>query len=59
MHAYDALCAARNLPLAIWISIPLITVIFVFANIAYFTVLTVPQLLQSNAVAVASISHCC
>lgn len=44
-----------NLPLAIWISIPLITVIYVFANVAYFTVLTVPQLLQSNAVAVVSI----
>jgi len=43
-----------NLPRAIWISIPLITVIYVFANVAYFTVLSAPQLLQSNAVAVVS-----
>ena len=49
------LCSVRNLPLAIWISIPLITFIYVFANVAYFTVLTVPQLLQSNAVAVVSL----
>ena len=46
----------RNLPRAIWISIPLITVIYVFTNIAYFTVLSVPQLLQSNAVAVVTIT---
>jgi len=46
------MCCDRNLPRAICISIPLITVIYVFANVAYFTVLSVPQLLQSNAVAV-------
>lgn len=40
------------MPRAIWISMPLITVIYVFANVAYFTVLSLPQLLQSNAVAV-------
>jgi len=44
----------RNLPRAIWISLPLITIIYVFANIAYFTVLSASQLLQSNAVAVVS-----
>jgi len=33
---------------------PLITLIYVFANVAYFTVLSAPQLLQSNAVAVVS-----
>jgi len=45
----------RNLPRAIWISLPLITIIYVFANIAYFTVLSASQLLQSNAVAVVSL----
>jgi len=33
---------------------PLITFIYVFANVAYFTVLSASQLLQSNAVAVVS-----
>lgn len=48
-----------NLPRAIWISMPLITVIYVFANVAYFTVLSAPQLLQSNAVAVVSTADRC
>jgi len=55
---YRSCCVniVRNLPRAIWISIPLITIIYVFANVAYFTVLSAPQLLQSNAVAVVSLS---
>lgn len=42
----------RNLPRAIWISIPMVTIIYVLANIAYFTVLTPAEMLDSNAVAV-------
>lgn len=44
----------RNLPKAICISLPLVTVIYVFANIAYFVVLTQDEILASNAVAVVS-----
>ncbi|XP_071816078.1 Y+L amino acid transporter 2-like [Apostichopus japonicus] len=41
----------RTLPLAIAIAIPLITVIYILANIAYFAVLTEEELMQSDAVA--------
>ncbi|KAM4743556.1 b(0,+)-type amino acid transporter 1 [Anableps anableps] len=42
----------RNLPLAIVIGIPLVTVCYVLVNIAYFTVMTPSELLSSSAVAV-------
>ncbi|XP_029464265.1 B(0,+)-type amino acid transporter 1 [Rhinatrema bivittatum] len=42
----------RNLPLAIIIGIPLVTICYILMNIAYFTVMTPTELLQSPAVAV-------
>ena len=42
----------RNLPRAIWISLPTVTIIYALANIAYFSVLTTTDILNSSAVAV-------
>ncbi|XP_071496786.1 b(0,+)-type amino acid transporter 1-like [Diadema antillarum] len=42
----------RNLPLAILLGLPVTTVVYILTNIAYFTVLSPDQLMQSDAVAV-------
>ncbi|XP_069757895.1 b(0,+)-type amino acid transporter 1 [Narcine bancroftii] len=42
----------RDLPLSIIIGIPLVTICYILINIAYFTVMTPTELLQSPAVAV-------
>ncbi|XP_069112800.1 Y+L amino acid transporter 2-like [Argopecten irradians] len=42
----------KNLPRAIGISLPLVTVIYTLANIAYFAVLTPMEMLKSDAIAV-------
>lgn len=46
----------RNLPRAIYISIPLVTLVYTMTNIAYFSSMTPEELLTSNAVAVVSSS---
>lgn len=47
----------RNLPRAIYISLPLVTLIYVMANIAYLSVLTPTAMIASNAIAVVRIQY--
>ncbi|XP_022069736.1 LOW QUALITY PROTEIN: solute carrier family 7 member 10a [Acanthochromis polyacanthus] len=42
----------KNLPRAIYVSIPLVTLVYTMTNIAYFSSMTPQELLASNAVAV-------
>ena len=48
----------RNLPRAILISMPIVTIVYLLANIAYFAAMNPEELLASNAVAVVCCFHC-
>ena len=51
-YCYTCVTGDRNLPLSIVISISAIIVLYVFANFAYFVVIGIDGVLQSEAVAV-------
>ena len=50
------ICNFRNLPIAIWFSCVLVTVIYVLANVAYFTTVTPDEIVGASAVAVVRTS---
>ena len=44
----------KTLPRAIYISLPIVTFVYVLSNVAYFTKMDVGEILESPAVAVVS-----
>lgn len=48
------ICLCRNLPRAIYVSMPLVTIIYVLANVAYLAVLSPTDMKTTKAIAVVS-----
>lgn len=51
----------KNLPRAIWIAMPMVTIIYVMVNLAYFAVVSRQEMLSTAAVAVVGdiLTHDC
>jgi amino acid transporter len=45
----------RNLPYAIYLSLPVVTFLYILANVAYLAVLTPTEMMASNAIAVVCV----
>ena len=45
----------RNLPYAIYLSLPVVTFLYILANVSYLAVLTPTEMMASNAIAVVRI----
>ena len=48
-------CFNRNIPLAIIISMPIITILYLMVNVSYFSVMSMEDLLNSPAVGIVSV----
>lgn len=46
----------RNIPKAIYISIPLVTMCYLLVNVAYLTIMSPDEIVRNEAVAVVSIN---
>ena len=55
-YMYNNYVDCRNLPLSIIIAIPTVIVIYLLANVSYFTVMTAEELLASPAVAMVNVN---
>jgi len=53
LYSFENILNFRNIPRSIFIAVPLVTGLYVFMNVAYLTVLTIPEMIEATAVAIA------